>query len=103
MGQTGIGKNLARLPVIILMNQNPARQDAEGAFDNAHVLIQHEMMDIRAIEQRPHCRNQHYVVGTNQFPQLRLSFVAQLAAARASHPDSALAAIPRSFYCYTQG
>ena len=77
MGQTGIGKNLARLPVIILMNQNPARQDAEGAFDNAHVLIQHEMMDIRAIEQRPHCRNQHYVVGTNQFPQLRLSFVAR--------------------------
>src|ERR1700687_5632223 len=65
-----ISKNLARLAVIVLMDQDPARQDSEGTFDNAHVLIQHQMMDIGAIEQRANRRNQHHVVGPNQFPQL---------------------------------
>ena len=75
VGETRIGKNLARLLVIILMDQNSARQDAERAFDDAHVLIQHQMMDIRPVEQRADRRNQHYIIGPNQFAQLRLSLV----------------------------
>jgi hypothetical protein len=33
------------------------------------------MMDIGAIEQGANRRNQHHIVGPNQFPQFRLSFV----------------------------
>jgi hypothetical protein len=40
------------LPVIVVMDQDSARQDAEGTFDDAHVLIEHEMVDIRAVEER---------------------------------------------------
>jgi len=75
VGQTGIGKQLARLPVIVVMDQDPARQHAERAFDDAHILIQHQVMDIGAIEQRPDSGNQHDIVGSDQFPQLWLSFV----------------------------
>jgi hypothetical protein len=34
------------------------------------------MVNIGAVEQRADRRNQHHIVGPNQFPQLRLSFVA---------------------------
>jgi hypothetical protein len=34
------------------MDQDSARQYAEGTFDDAHVLIKHEMVDIRAVEER---------------------------------------------------
>lgn len=52
MRKTGIAKKLARLSVIILMDQDPPRQDAKRSLDHAHVLIKHQMMDIRAVEQR---------------------------------------------------
>src|SRR4051812_45708593 len=41
MGKPGVGEQLARLAVILLMDQNPARQHAERAFDDTHVLVQH--------------------------------------------------------------
>jgi hypothetical protein len=50
MGETGIGEELARLLVVIFMDQNSARQHAERTFDNAHVLVQHQMMDLRAVQ-----------------------------------------------------
>ena len=69
MGQPGIGEKLPRLAVIVLMDQNPPRQNAERALDHAHVLIQHQMMDVGAIEQRADRRHQHHIVGSHQFPQ----------------------------------
>jgi hypothetical protein len=81
VSETRVYEDLPRLAVIILMDQNPTRQYAERALDNAHVLIQHEVMDIRAIEQRADRGNQHYVVGPNQFAQFRLSFTGLLVAA----------------------
>ena len=52
VGETGVGQNLARLAIVVLMDQDPPRQHAERAFDDAHVLVQHQMMDIGAVEQR---------------------------------------------------
>jgi len=77
MGETRIGEQLARLPVIVVMDQNAARQHAQRALDDAHVLVQHQMMDIGAIEQRADGGNQHDVVGPNQFPQLAFPFMAR--------------------------
>ncbi len=75
MRQPGIPEKLARLAIVVLMDQNPARKDPEGTFDDAHILIQHQMMDIRAVEQRADGRNQHHIVGSNQFPQFSFSLV----------------------------
>jgi len=77
MGKARIGEQLARLPVIVVMDQNAARQHAQRALDDAHVLVQHQMMDIGAIEQRADGGNQHDVVGPNQFPQLAFPFMAR--------------------------
>jgi hypothetical protein len=51
MSEARVGKKLARLAVIVVMDQDSARQYAEGTFDHAHVLIEHEVTDIRAVEQ----------------------------------------------------
>jgi len=75
VAKTGVGQKLARLAVIFLMDQDPARQDAERALDNAHILVEHEMMDLGAVEQRADRRNQHDIIGPNQFPQLAFSCV----------------------------
>src|ERR1700722_3527581 len=70
VGQAGVAENPAGLAIVVLMDQDPARQHPERALDDAHVLVQHQMMDVGAVQQRPHRRNQHDIVGPNQFPQL---------------------------------
>ena len=78
MGQTSIGEDLPRRAVVLVMNQNPPRQDAKRTFDDAHVLVQHQVMDIGAVEQRADRRHQYHIVGSNQFPQNRLSMLDHL-------------------------
>src|SRR5258707_6325532 len=101
VGQAGVAEKLARFAVIVVMDQNPARQHPERAFDNAHVLIQHQMMNIGAIEQRADRRNQHHIVGPNQFPQLLFSFVDPTRRPRDVSAHRALAALTVAFYCYS--
>src|ERR1700677_1337981 len=74
VGKAGIAKKLTRRAIVVVLEQNTARQDAKRAFNDAHVLIQHQMMDIGAVEQGADSRNQHHIVGSKQFPQLRYSF-----------------------------
>jgi hypothetical protein len=62
------------------------------------------MMDVGAVEQRTDRRNQHDIVGPNQFTQLLFSFVDPASARHeASQPLHALAAFPGTFYCYASG
>src|SRR5258708_31343734 len=83
------------------MDQDPPRQDPQRTFDNAHVLVQHQMMDIGAVEQCSDSRNQHDIVGANQFPQLPVLLCRlDATAARRCQALRALAALPRTFYCY---
>jgi hypothetical protein len=74
MGKAGIAENLAGLSVIVLMDQDSPRQDAKRSLDDAHILVKHQMVDIRTVKQRANRRNQHDVVGSNQFPHLAFSF-----------------------------
>lgn len=52
MAEAGLGEKLAGLDGVILMDQDPPRQNAERALDDAHVLVKHQMMDIGTVEQR---------------------------------------------------
>src|SRR5207247_6752671 len=74
VGEARIDQTLARLAVVILVDQDAARQHAQRPLDDAHVLVQHQMMDIGAVEQRTDRGNQHDIVGPNQFPHVTLSF-----------------------------
>src|SRR3954470_16536706 len=63
MAETGVGEKPActfKLPVI---HQDTARQEADGAFQHAHVPVEHVMMNVRALEQRFDIGDQHRVVG----------------------------------------
>ena len=52
MGQAGITENPARLLVVILVDEYPTWKDPKRTLDDAHVLIQHQMMDVGSVEQR---------------------------------------------------
>jgi hypothetical protein len=54
MRQSRIFKQPACAFLIVIADQNAARQDAERAFQHAHVLVEHKMLNIGAIEQRAH-------------------------------------------------
>ena len=82
MGKPGIGEKLTRAAIIVLMHQNPSRNDPQRSFDNAHVLIEHQMVNVGAIEQRPDRRDQNRIVGSYQF----------------AHQDLLLAPSAESFY-----
>src|ERR1700759_2088630 len=69
MGQPGFGEELPCRVVVLLVHQNPPRQNAERTLDDAHVLVQHQMMDVGAVEQRADRRHQHDIVVPHQFPQ----------------------------------
>src|SRR6266702_2812757 len=55
VAEAGLGQELPGLLGVVLMDQDPARQNAERALDDAHVLVQHQMMDLGAVEQRAYC------------------------------------------------
>jgi hypothetical protein len=84
------------------MDQDAPRQHAERALDDAHVLVQHQMMDIGAVEQRADSGNQHDIVGPNQFPQSHILLCRWQRAGGDCQPLPALAASRGTFYCISK-
>jgi len=70
MGKPGVGQELARRAIVLVIDQDAPLQEPERALDNTHVLVQHHMMDVGAVEQRSDSGNQNEIVGPNQFPQM---------------------------------
>jgi hypothetical protein len=101
MREAGVTEKLASLAIVVLMHQNPARQNAKRPLDDAHILVKHQVMDIGAVEQRSNRRNQHDVVGPNQFPHL--SFLLYFRSPDDMLLPAGLAAEARTFYGYIRG
>ena len=51
---------------IVFGNKQAPRQDADRAFQHAHILIQHDMGNIGCIQQSLESGNQHRVIGANK-------------------------------------
>jgi hypothetical protein len=51
---------------IVFGNKQAPRQNADRAFQHAHILIQHDMGDIGCIQQSLESGNQYGVVGANK-------------------------------------
>ena len=54
---------------LVFLDQNPPRENADRAFQHAHVLIDNHMRDIGAVEQRFDRGDQDEIVGANEFAQ----------------------------------
>jgi hypothetical protein len=50
VGKTRISQKLPGLLVVVLMNQDTTGQYPKRSLDDAHILVQHQMMDVRAVE-----------------------------------------------------
>ena len=73
MAETSFSKQPARRLDMLLGDEQPARQDSERTLEYAHVLIENDMGNVGAIQQRGDGRHQHGVVGAHDLSQL-LSF-----------------------------
>ncbi len=98
MAEAGFGEESPGFLDIVLMNQDPPRQYAERALDDAHVLVQHQMMDVGTVEQRADRRHQHHVIGPNQFAQ-NADLLPERGACGKCQWFRGLAASVASFYC----
>ncbi len=66
MGEASISQQLAGDVLMLVVHQNAPRQDAERAFQHAHVAVEHHMRNFRALEQRFDRGDQHRVVGADE-------------------------------------
>src|SRR6266516_4092454 len=85
---------------MLLGDQDAARQNAERAFEHAHVLVEHVMGNSGALQQGTDRRNQHRVIGANQLAHTRLP-ADRAQSTPPGEPDPAgptLAAWARRFY-----
>ncbi len=100
MAKPGVGEELARVVIVIVIDQDTPLQEPERSLDNAHVLVQHHVMNIGAVEQRADSGNQNEIVGPNQFPQINSPASAgNRAALRIVNRLPPLAAPRGTFYC----
>ena len=67
MRQPRVFQELTRGLPIFLIDHNAPRQHAERAFEHAHVLVQHHMRNVGALQQRLDRGDQHRIVGPNEF------------------------------------
>ena len=73
MGKPGILKEAPRAILMLVVDKDTARQNADRAFKHAHILIENEMGDFRRIEQCLDGRNQYGIIGSDKLPQRAIS------------------------------
>src|SRR5215471_16158774 len=67
MTEAGFRQKPPGAQLVVLRDQHAARQDAERAFQDAHILVEYQRLNAGAFEQSYHCRNQDCVVCTDKF------------------------------------
>jgi hypothetical protein len=73
MGKAGVSEQPARIVLMLVMNENATRQNAERPLEHAHVLIEHDMGDLGGVEQCLDGRDQHGVIGADKLAQRMFS------------------------------
>jgi hypothetical protein len=95
LGKTRICEKAPRRLQFVLADQDPARENTNGAFQHAHVLVDDQVLDTRAVEQRLDRRNHNCIVGPDQFAQgFRSAATSHRVAAPESRPPPARARSP---------
>src|SRR4029077_11280615 len=64
MTEPGVFQETPSLQLMVLRNQHAAWQDTERAFQDAHILVEHQRLNSGAVQQRHHRRNQDCIVCT---------------------------------------
>ena len=66
VGEPGVFKHPPSAILMFVVDKNPARQNADRSFENAHVLVEQQMRDFRSIEQCLDRGKQHSVIGADK-------------------------------------
>ena len=69
MGKPGFGEQAPRGYIVIVVDKDAPGEHAQRSFYNAHVIVQDEMVNIRAVQQCADGRHQNYIVSPHQFAQ----------------------------------
>jgi hypothetical protein len=69
VSQPGIDQETACSAVVIVMDKDAAWNDPKRSFEDTHIAVEKQVMDVGAIEQSPDRRHQNHVVRSQQFAQ----------------------------------
>ncbi len=69
MSKPGVSQQTPRGEIVVIVDENAAGNDAERAFEDAHIAIEQEVFDVGAVKQRADRRDKNDVVGSEQFTQ----------------------------------
>ena len=72
MGETGVFEQTSSRRDVFLTHQDATGQDSEGPLEHAHVLIEDEMGNVGALQERLDGRKENLIVGANEFAHTRL-------------------------------
>src|SRR6516162_3064181 len=72
VGEASVFEQTSRRLELFLSDQDATRQDPEGPLEHAHVLIEDEMRDVGALQERLDGREENLIVGANEFTHTRL-------------------------------
>ena len=67
MPEIGIGQDAGSLIAAFRFNENTSRNDADGTFENRHVLVHDEMADPRLAQQSADKAQGNDIIGAEQF------------------------------------
>ena len=69
MSETSLLEQFARGIDMVFSDEHPARQNADRAFKDAHVLIEHDMRNLGAVKQSLDGRDENGIIGTDDLSQ----------------------------------
>jgi len=72
VGEASVFEQASRRLDLFLRDQDATRQDPEGPLEHAHVLIEDEMWNVGALQERLDGREENLIVGANEFTHTRL-------------------------------
>src|SRR4029077_17595727 len=71
MTEARILEQAARQLDFVGANQDPARENADRAFQHAHIVIGHDVPDPCTVEQRLDCRDKHWIGRADKFAHVQ--------------------------------
>src|SRR5438067_13397573 len=69
MTKPSLFEQVARGTRMLLADEQAPRQNSDRAFQHAHVLVEHEVRDVRRIQQRLNGGNEHSIIGAYELAQ----------------------------------
>lgn len=64
MSEPGISQQAPRSKIVVIVDENTSGNDAERSFEDTHIAVEQEVLDVGAVEQRANRRYENGIIGS---------------------------------------